>query len=156
MQTFLVYSNFNKSAQCLDYRRLGKQRVEAYQILIALTHNKSSGWKNHPAVKMWQRHEKALAEYGIAICSEWQRRGYNDMLLEMFEVMFAALPACLRPWWSSDERFLSAHRAALLAKDFGYYSKFGWTEEAKIDYFWPTKEPQNTGSDAQPIRGILG
>ena len=33
MQTFLPYPDFVKSAQCLDYRRLGKQRVEAKQIL---------------------------------------------------------------------------------------------------------------------------
>lgn len=33
MQTFLPYSDFTKSAQCLDNRRLGKQRVECLQIL---------------------------------------------------------------------------------------------------------------------------
>jgi len=32
MQTFLPYADFKESAQCLDYRRLGKQRVEAKQI----------------------------------------------------------------------------------------------------------------------------
>jgi len=33
VNTFLVNSDYSKSAQQLDYRRLGKQRVEAYQIL---------------------------------------------------------------------------------------------------------------------------
>lgn len=33
MQTFLPYPEFIKSAQCLDNKRLGKQRVEAKQIL---------------------------------------------------------------------------------------------------------------------------
>jgi hypothetical protein len=33
VNTFLVHSNFRKSAEQLDSRRLGKQRVEAYQIL---------------------------------------------------------------------------------------------------------------------------
>ena len=28
MQTFLPYKDFGKTAKCLDYRRLGKQRVE--------------------------------------------------------------------------------------------------------------------------------
>lgn len=37
MQTFLPYKSFVKSAACLDMRRLGKQRVEAKQILMALT-----------------------------------------------------------------------------------------------------------------------
>lgn len=33
MQTFLPYSSFEESAKCLDNKRLGKQRVEAKQIL---------------------------------------------------------------------------------------------------------------------------
>ena len=33
MQTFLPYSNFQKTAEVLDYRRLGKQRVEGMQII---------------------------------------------------------------------------------------------------------------------------
>src|SRR4030042_2517495 len=36
MQTFLPYPDFKKSLQALDYRRLGKQRVEAYQIIRIL------------------------------------------------------------------------------------------------------------------------
>ena len=32
MQTFLQYPDFEKTFKCLDYRRLGKQRVEAMQI----------------------------------------------------------------------------------------------------------------------------
>lgn len=37
MQTFLPYPDFNKSAQCLDDKRLGKQRAECLQILKVLT-----------------------------------------------------------------------------------------------------------------------
>ena len=36
MQTFLPHRSFSKSAETLDYRRLGKQRVEAKQILEAI------------------------------------------------------------------------------------------------------------------------
>lgn len=36
MQTFLPYSDFKKTAKCLDYKRLGKQRVEAWQIYETL------------------------------------------------------------------------------------------------------------------------
>ena len=36
MQTFLPYPDFRQSAACLDYRRLGKQRVEGVQILKAI------------------------------------------------------------------------------------------------------------------------
>ena len=36
MQTFLPYPDFAASAAALDDRRLGKQRVEALQVLRAL------------------------------------------------------------------------------------------------------------------------
>jgi len=36
MQTFLPFPDFKKSASCLDYKRLGKQRVEGLQILNAI------------------------------------------------------------------------------------------------------------------------
>lgn len=36
MNTFLPYADFQKSAQCLDNKRLGKQRVEAWQIYLTL------------------------------------------------------------------------------------------------------------------------
>ncbi len=52
MQTFLPDPDFTVSAQLLDTRRLGKQRVEALQVLRALT-RESYGWKSHPAVLMW-------------------------------------------------------------------------------------------------------
>jgi hypothetical protein len=80
MQTFLPYQNFTKSAQCLDRQRLGKQRVEAWQILQAIT-NKDYGWQNHPAVKMWRGHPRLLSMYGLDICNEWHfARGYKDTL----------------------------------------------------------------------------
>jgi hypothetical protein len=41
MQTFLPYEDFTLSAQVLDYRRLGKQRVEALQIYNVLVDNPS-------------------------------------------------------------------------------------------------------------------
>ena len=46
MQTFLPYSDFIKSAKCLDYRRLGKQRVEAWQIYNTLKKGENyANWK---------------------------------------------------------------------------------------------------------------
>ena len=77
MQTFLPYPDFAASAGVLDGRRLGKQRVEALQILRALT-RKHYGWKHHPAVRMWAGHEEALASYAMEICAEWVRRGHAD------------------------------------------------------------------------------
>ena len=36
MQTFLPYKSFEESAKVLDWRRLGKQRVEGMQIINAI------------------------------------------------------------------------------------------------------------------------
>ena len=66
MQTFLPYRSMSESVRCLDYRRLGKQRVEAFQILNALA-GKSKGWTSHPATKMWRGYETAgVVGAGIA------------------------------------------------------------------------------------------
>ena len=83
MQTFLPFPDYNKSAKALDYRRLGKQRVECKQILKAL--DGSSGWKSHPAVLMWKGYEYQLCLYAITICEEWVFRGYKDNLLPFFQ-----------------------------------------------------------------------
>lgn len=45
MQTFLPYPDFKKSAQCLDYRRLGKQRVDSdgwYKFLVRRSDGKET------------------------------------------------------------------------------------------------------------------
>jgi len=87
MQTFLPYSDFTKTAQCLDYRRLGKQRVEAKQIVLTIRNN-ANAWHNHPAVLQWKGKGYLywLAQYGVCICLEWIRRGYRDSLLPFFEI----------------------------------------------------------------------
>jgi hypothetical protein len=75
MQTFLPYPDFKKSLQALDYRRLGKQRVEAYQIIRAIKYG--SGWQHHPAVTMWRGHINALKRYYNLSLDEWIGRGYR-------------------------------------------------------------------------------
>ena len=73
MNTFLPYRSFSRSARCLDWRRLGKQRLEARQILRAL--RRGGGWRNH--VLMWKGYEPALSRYMNACIREWRRRGYR-------------------------------------------------------------------------------
>lgn len=137
MQTFLPYDDFVKSAECLDYKRLGKQRVEARQILRAMqVHNR---WSSHPAVEMWQEYMGALVQYGNIMIEEWVRRGYiNTMPIidcETHPIM---------PNWLGIEAFHRSHRSNLLRKNPGYYGKFGWTEPDNLPYFWPTKEKYMT------------
>lgn len=133
MQTFLPYANFEKSLKSLDSRRLGKQRVEAHQILnILLNRTKTKGWRNHPAVKMWKGHSNALKLYFNKAVEEWISRGYqNNMKLEEIrgKIIF--------PKWIGDEEFHSAHRSNLLRKDEKYYSQFGWKELPDLPYIWP-------------------
>lgn len=81
MQTFLPYPDFKKSLQALDYRRLGKQRVEAYQIIRAIKYG--SGWQHHPAVTMWRGHINALKLYYNLSLDEWVGRGYRNNMLKM-------------------------------------------------------------------------
>ena len=130
MQTFLPYKSFHASAQALDYRRLGKQRVEARQILKALA--TGGGWSNHPATKMWRGCESALILYSNICIKEWISRGYNNTMKILEQ------PELILPQWLGDLDFHSAHRAALLHKDFDYYRKFDWSEEPALNYIWPT------------------
>ena len=72
MQTFLPYPSFKQSAEALDYKRLGKQRIEAMTIYDILTERtKTIAWTHHPALLMWKRYEDALALYYNCIRQEW-------------------------------------------------------------------------------------
>jgi Pyrimidine dimer DNA glycosylase len=145
MQTFLPYPSFIQSARVLDYRRLGKQRVEVKQLLQALgipvgTHRlpPTSSWENHPAAKMWRGYEGSLAHYGEVICEEWRRRGYNDSLLPQFRLLTAVLPMSSPPWLGRRDFHLS-HRSNLIRKDPGYYRpRFGDQVPENLEYVWPT------------------
>jgi len=144
MNTFLPYPDIIKSVQCLDNKRLGKQRVEAYQILRVLA-GLTKGWRNHPAVKIWRGYEDALALYGLSCCAEWIKRGHRDTceikimnMLPLHPCGFGVVPLSAKmPAWFGEPKFHASHRAALLAKDYEWYSQFGWTEKPKIEYYWP-------------------
>lgn len=138
MQTFLPYADFAESAAVLDYRRLGKQRVEVKQLLLALgvpvgEHTpKQSSWTNHPAAKMWRGFENCLADYGACICREWRARGYSDTLLPQFEAL-ASAP--LPPSWLGNVEFHLSHQSNLKRKDPVFYSRFD--VPPTLPYVWP-------------------
>lgn len=141
MQTFLPYPDFTQSAQCLDMRRLGKQRVEAKQIYLALT-QPGYRWQNHPAVKMWRGQAQALALYGHIVCIEWLNRGYRDTLSAFFM-------ECLqkgtfdekekRPSWFGNPDFHRSHQSNLLRKDFSHYHQFFPDVPTNLPYIWPSE-----------------
>ncbi|UCC72028.1 MAG: MSMEG_6728 family protein [Gemmatimonadota bacterium] len=161
MQTFLPYPDFEHTARVLDWRRLGKQRVEAKQILLALARG-TGGWINHPAVRMWRGYEPALAIYGATICQEWRDRGYRDNLLPWFHAELRRwwLPSALagtadllagggHPPWLGDPAFHASHRSNLLRKAPEHYGQFGWTEPDDLVYVWPTPEGEKGAADAR-------
>lgn len=131
MQTFLPYASFDDTARCLDDKRLGKQRVEAFQVLNALS-NEHNAWRRHPAVRMWAGYEGALRLYMNACIAEWVWRGFtNNMPLAGTDA------APILPPWLGDERLHASHRANLLRKDAEYYGRFGWNVDPAMPYYWP-------------------
>lgn len=145
MQTFLTDLDWRVTARQLDYKRLGKQRVECKQILNALGYavaengalvatTPSSGWRHHPCVAMWRGSHEALAEYMRIMVEEWIRRGYQNTMLYVKPGLWTPPP------WYADERIYASHRSNLLRKKPEHYGQFGWTEGPELPYFYPTME----------------
>ena len=127
MQTFLPYADYAKSAACLDYRRLGKQRVENLQIMKALM--TGVGWVNHPATLMWRRYEWSLLLYQEAICREWTDvRGYKDTCLLKTQRIYYEhcewTEQHLTPYWLGDPKLHLAYQAKLIRKDPWHYLRY--------------------------------
>ena len=132
MQTFLPYPSFTKTFKTLDYRRLGKQRVEAKQILnVLLDRTTTKGWRNHPIVRMWEGYEPSLQLYHNLCINEWINQGYNNNM-ELEEIT----EPIIFPHWLGNKSFHSSHRANLLRKDLEYYSQFDWIENPINPYTW--------------------
>lgn len=164
MQTFLpiATTNYRDTAKTLDNKRLNKQALEGWQILMNLLDldpngefRRSRGWRNHPAVKMWDGYEMELYRYIMAMVAEWKSRGFNstigDKASETIRIGYEnALLNESNPqpdWMQDDEYFesvASSHRQALLVKDYAWYSKFNWPEDTGVEpteynYIWPSE-----------------
>lgn len=141
MNTFLPLPSFKDSAEVLDRKRLGKQRVEVLQLLKAMTTGRG-GWVNHPAAKMWRGYIDALVAYGLAICKEWIDRGYKDTVREQilayrtvdYEPSQDNVPM---PPWLGRAEFHASHRGNLLRKEPNHYGEFGWADSPLLPYEWP-------------------
>lgn len=142
MQTFVPYgADFKSNAQCLDRQRLGKQRVETWQILNAMRN--TTGWANHPAVRMWRGNEPALAWYGHAMCREWIYRGYKDTMLPRFLDLIDQFSKDQhpnlnsRPGWLADRNVIISHRSNLIRKMPEHYGPFWPDVPNDLPYVWP-------------------
>lgn len=137
MQTFYPFEDQAKTFACLDYKRLGKQRVEGYQILRTLS-GVSNGWKNHPAVRMWRCFEPALVDYTLNACQAWCNRGYADTITDkIFEEFPEWVDAqVIYPSWTHRPDVLASHKAMLYHKDPSHYIDFSGYAHI-TDYVWP-------------------
>ena len=86
---------------------------------------------------MWKGYESALLLYGMTICLEWIKRGYQDTLY----LRFLAENYCLNkeviyPKWFGNKDFHASHRSNLLRKNKKYYSQFNWSEPNNLPYIW--------------------
>jgi hypothetical protein len=133
MQTFLPYADFRKSAECLDYRRLGKQRVEAKQLIDLLEGITDNNWKNHPAYRMWYGYVDALKDYYNVIVEEWVSRGYKNNM-PLYDIPRGS--GYELPDWFGKKDFHDAHKSNLLRKDYEYYKQFGWDVPLDLKYIW--------------------
>lgn len=142
MQIFLPYSDFRKSLEVLDNKRLGKQRVETYQILSAITGRLKKdgtpykGWLNHPCTVMWKNYVPALKMYLNYSIDVWVSRGFNNtMEKDYFDENDLVMPDFI-----GNERFHSSHRANLLKKEPDFYKKYNWRENPSDPYVWMDNE----------------
>jgi hypothetical protein len=151
MQSFLPYPEFVRTAAVLDPRRLGKQRVEALQLLRGLV-VPGYGWRHHPAVKMWAGYEEALVRYGLDICFAWTATERPDTcaatlrsdLAQYCEISEVREQPQLKaagelPPWLGDPDFHRSHRSALLRKDPEYYGPL-FDEPPDLPYVWPSSD----------------
>ncbi|MEU1889657.1 MSMEG_6728 family protein [Streptomyces pristinaespiralis] len=152
MQTFLPLPGFMESAAALDPRRLGKQRVEALQVLRGLT-VPGYGWRRHPAVRMWAGYEEALVRYGLDICHVWTSEGRSDTcaatLVQDFRVRHPDVAVRSQqqlvadgdlPPWFGDPDFHRSHQSALVRKDPAFYrDRFPGVPD-DLPYVWPKSD----------------
>ena len=152
MQTFMPYPDFDSSARALDPRRLGKQRVEAMQILNALT-LPGRGWQRHPAVLMWKGYEEALVRYSLDVCRVWCELGFADTcadkvteaLRDRLGIDHVRTQAELAaagglPPWLGDEALHRSHRSSLLRKDAEHYRPLFGDVPDDLEYVWPVRK----------------
>lgn len=165
MQTFLPDPDFATTARLLDDRRLGKQRVEALQVLRALTRDRYA-WKSHPAVLMWGGYEEALVAYALAMCAEWRRRGHADTVAATIVEDFgnacgttdvraqdALRSAQALPPWLFDERLHQSHRSALVRKDPHHYRRLFPDVPDDLPYVWPVRsQAAGTADSGRQLR----
>jgi hypothetical protein len=147
VQTFLPFPDFAESASVLDPARLGKQRVEALQVLRAIV-LPSYGWQSHPAMQMWRGYVPALTRYALDMVDEWTGRGHADTtrpLISEFAPEAAAGGPVALPSWLGDEALHLSHRSNLVRKAPEFYAPLFPGVPDDLPYVWPGPDPIASG-----------
>ena len=144
VQTFLPFADFRQSAAVLDAARLGKQRVEALQVLRAIV-LPSYGWQSHPAMQMWRGYVPALTRYALDMVDAWTDLGHADstrLLITEFAPAAAIPGASLAmPSWMGNDALHLSHRSNLVRKDPEFYSPVFPGVPDDLPYVWPGPDP---------------
>jgi len=166
MQTLLPYPNFAKSAACLDWKRLGNQRNEAFIVLRAnrqgpfclfrlKTDDQKAGFVYGPVPdEAPEGHAiRRTPWYAHATARMW--RGYDRYLCLYGRTICeewnsrgyrdSVLPRFLdmplagkKPPWLGDPAFHLAHQSNLIRKDPAFYRPiFGNNVPDDLPYIWP-------------------
>lgn len=135
--TFVTCSDPRIVAKHLSDLNLGKQRVEAVQILNILLKPDSGGaWSQHPIAKAWQGHTNGLKYYINCMIDEFEARGKNNnMERQVYDDKSIVLP-----WWFGWERLHMNHRAILSIKNPWHYNSTLFEinpEYLSYGYIWP-------------------
>jgi len=136
----MAYPDFRASAECLDMKRLGKQRVEVLQLLNSFHKTNYKGWKNHPAREMWRGYENALALYGMTVCEVWLERGYKDTCWAKINAYYDKSQPTTMPPWIGTEDLHTSHKSNLIRKNPTYYKEFWPNTPDNIEYVWPVNK----------------
>jgi len=138
MQVFRPYVDHAASARFLDDKRLGKQRIETKQVLLAILRRSGvlndgrKGWINHPIVLLYFNNGKPyiddLVGYFYAVIDEWERRGFrNNIVLNDIEPLLGRLESSsgtpVTPTMAREYR-----RVLLLKEPCHYLSKLSRSE----------------------------
>jgi hypothetical protein len=149
VQTFLPFPEFDRCAEVLDQRRLGKQRVECLQVANALR-VPGHGWRHHPVVRMWDGHEEALLAYTASIVRAWLRLDFADTCLPKISDRLTGVAlldqaelaeAGLLPPWLGHRDLHRSHQSALVRKDPDHYRPFFPDVPDDLPYVWPVPKP---------------
>lgn len=126
MQIFLPFPDFEESCNALDTVRLGKQRIEAFQIWKAATSATKNGWSNHVVTRMWKDYLVALRKYLIICCrvygSRKTKKGkfcQNTKMLQHIEenrLEVQEHETVVMPPWIGNSQFHDSHKSMLYHK----------------------------------------